>query len=200
MPKMRALSCPACGAPIAPGTRECPYCQRYLYEEPEETAAASLNDAPGAGNLADGGKLFQRLSEPHESAFTLSVPHGWLLDGGIVRADFARQAINAQFIEAKIDFTVKQDDRGTVAIRWCPEVKYCDMRYSMAGAFFPVGSSYQGMVVMPVMSAVDFLVRVAFPWAHPAASAVSVVGQRSEPLLVQAYRQRMAAFGSPSEL
>jgi hypothetical protein len=203
MPKMRVLSCPACGAPIAPGTQECPYCQRYLYEEPDLGRSPSGSD-PGEPQRdrrdPDGtysGVLLQRLAEPREGAFTISVPHGWQLDGGIIRVDFTQQAINAQFIEAKIDFSVKRDDQGTTAIRWCPEVKYCDMRYSLAGAFFPRGSSYQGMVVMPAMSAAEFLIQVAFPWAHPNATNAEVARQSPEPLLVEAYRKRAAAFGIP---
>ncbi|MCU0522638.1 MAG: zinc ribbon domain-containing protein [Anaerolineae bacterium] len=189
MSKVISPSCPACGAPIAPNAQQCPYCQRYVIIE-TEISAPQVGEEGHAGD-----RLFQRLAEPRERAFTLSVPHGWLLEGGIVRADFTRQIVNAQFIEAKIDFTVKKDAQGTIAIRWCPEVKYCDMRYSMVGAMFPFGSNYQGMIVMPVMSAADFLVRVAFPWAHPSASAVQLVEQRSEPLLVEAYRQRVATTG-----
>ena len=198
MPKVRVLSCPACGAPLERGARQCPYCRRHIWLQPDVAEGDAQGVASDTIDGMPGGCLFQRLSEPREHAFTLAVPHGWLLEGGIVRADLSRQAISAQAIEAKIDFAAKQDAQGSVAIRWCPEIKYCDMRTAMAGAFFPPGSRYQGMVVMPAMSAADFLTRVVFPWAHPNASAVSVVAQRSEPHLVQAYCRRAAAFGMPT--
>jgi hypothetical protein len=82
------------------------------------------------------------------------------------------QVIDAQSIEAKLDFTVKRDGIGSVLIRWCPEMKYCDLSTSPAGmmGMFPPGSNYQGMLVYPVMSAQEFLIQVVFPWAHPEAS------------------------------
>jgi hypothetical protein len=83
------------------------------------------------------------------------------MEGGISRADLMHQVIDAQSIEAKLDFTVKRDAAGSVLIRWCPEIKYCDMRMSPAGmmGMFPSGSNHQGMLVYPLMSAQDFLSR-----------------------------------------
>jgi hypothetical protein len=131
----------------------------------------------------------------------LSVPHGWLLEGGILRADLTRhvdrRVVDAQSIEAKLDLAVKRDAAGSVMIRWCPEIKYCDMRASPAGTmgFFPPGSAVQGMTVSPLMSAQDFLIHVVFPWAHPQARRAQVVARETQPLLCQRYRQRIAALG-----
>lgn len=142
---------------------------------------------------------FHRRTEPHEGAFSLSVPQGWQIEGGISRSDLMHQVIDAQSIEAKLDFTVKRDGIGSVLIRWCPEMKYCDLSTSPAGmmGMFPPGSNYQGMLVYPVMSAQEFLIQVVFPWAHPEAGQVQVVGQQSQPLLVQSFQRRMAALGLP---
>jgi hypothetical protein len=65
------------------------------------------------------------------------------------------QMVSAQTIKAKVDFALKADPSGTVMIRWCPEVKYCDPRQSPAGmmGMFPPGSSYGGMIVCPLMPA-----------------------------------------------
>jgi len=198
---MKALSCPACGAPIAPDETRCPYCQRYLQPEPnpeqEPRQHAGLSTHGSRANAF----TYQRRMEPNEGAFSLSVPYGWQIEGGILRADLMRQVIDAQSIEAKLDFTVKRDAAGSVLIRWCPEVKYCDVHTSPAGmmGFFPPGSNYQGMVVCPLMSAREFLLQTVFPWAHPEASQVQVVAQESQPLLVQNYRRRMAALGVPAQ-
>jgi len=197
MANVRSFSCPACGAPIPPDATRCGYCGRYLSME------SATDDTPEHLQTQDAVEtfdrwVFERRTEPRENAFTLSVPRGWLLEGGIIRADLAHQAPNVQAIEAKIDFTVKQDAQGDIAVRWCPEVKYCDLRHSMVSAMFPPGSSYQGMMVMPLMSAVDFLQHVVFPWAHPAASNVIVTATQREPLLVEGYRRRMTSMSLPA--
>jgi hypothetical protein len=65
--------------------------------------------------------------------------------------------------------------------------------------FFPPGSVYQGMTVSPVMSAVEFLLRVVFPWAHPEVRDVEVVAQEQMPLLCERYRRKMATLGLPAD-
>lgn len=194
---MKVSRCPACGAPVPPTTTRCAYCQSYLVPNAEEREQPST-----ASPSADvGGFTFIRQAEPNERAFTMALPYGWLMEGGISRADLTRQMIDAQSIQAKLDLTVKCDEAGTVALRWCPEMKYCDMRMSPAGmmGLFPTGSNYQGMIVSPVMSPQDFLAHVVFPWAHPAAEQVQVIDQRDEPALVEHYRQSMAALGLPTQ-
>jgi hypothetical protein len=74
------------------------------------------------------------------------------------------------------------------------------MRFSPAGmmGFFRPGSSYQGMLISPVMSPTDYLVRMVFPWAHPQAEQVQVAAKRPLPLLVQIYQEKMAALHLPT--
>jgi len=118
----------------------------YYIEEPMTTTP---------GNI-----IFQRKMEPTEGAFSVAVPQGWLIEGGIVRANHITQKISAQTIEAKVDASIKRDPSGSVMIRACPEIKYCDMRMSSVGrmGLFPPGSNYMGMIVWPVMPAQQFLV------------------------------------------
>lgn len=209
---MKTLKCPDCGASIAPDATRCPYCQQYFWVPRSGEAEQERARHQGQGPAAEGaspppgraeavvGAVFQRRTEPNEGAFSLSVPQGWLLEGGISRANLMHQVIDAQSIEAKLDFTVKRDPAGSVLIRWCPDVKYCDMRMSPAGmmGMFPPGSNYQGMIVSPLMSPQDFLTQVVFPWAHPQASQVEIVTRQNQPLLVQGYQSRMAALGVPT--
>jgi hypothetical protein len=203
----KTLKCPDCGAPISPHDEYCPYCHQYLQGQPSARGEVGQEPSPGESSLGSNAvgarsprPVFQRKMEPNEGAFTLSVPHGWLVEGGIMRANLMQGVIDAQSIEAKLDFTVKRDPAGSVLIRWCPEVKYCDMALSPAAmmGFFPPGSNYQGMLVCPVMTAQEFLIRTVFPWAHPQATQVQVVAQESLPLLVEGYRRRMAALGVPT--
>lgn len=183
---MQLLRCPACGAPVSPEATQCPYCQSYFRQE----------GAPSAAPNADfQGFTFERRAEPNEQAFTLAVPKGWLLEGGVIRANHMQQVVNVQTIAAKVDFAVKRDAAGTVMIRWVPEVKYCDTRMSPAAMFFPQGSSYNGMVVWPLMSGADFLVRLVFPWAHPQAQQGEVLRQQAQPAMVEHFKREAAKLG-----
>ncbi len=140
--------------------------------------------------------MFERVAEPREQAFTLLVPKGWQLRGGIVRVDPTRQGGPAQSIAAKVDFAVQNDADGSVMIYWPPDMLYFDARHSPAGqmGLFPPGSNYQGMTVWPVVPAIQFLHEVAFQSLHPQASGVQVEDQRNLPTLAQRYLQRVRAF------
>jgi hypothetical protein len=118
--------------------------------------------------------VFERKAEPREHSGTVLVPQGWLLEGGIYRADFSSQPVTSQNIEAKYDLTIKKDETGTVMMRAVPEMKYCDPRRLTYG-FFPVGSNYMGMFVYPILPPEQFLAQMMFPWAHPQASQVQML-------------------------
>lgn len=140
--------------------------------------------------------IFQRVAEPKENAFTLLIPKGWQIEGGILRINPLAQGGAAQSIAAKIDFAVKKDRQGSVMIRWLPDMLYFDARMSPAGqmGLFPPGSNYNGMTVYPLMPAQQFLAQIVFPFAHPQASDVQVVEQHSLPKLAHQYQQRVLAF------
>ncbi|MFC1639631.1 hypothetical protein ACFL3B_02585 [Gemmatimonadota bacterium] len=140
--------------------------------------------------------LFERVAEPREQAFTLLVPKGWQLRGGIVRVDPTRQGGPAQSIAAKIDFAVQSDGDGSVMIYWPPDMLYFDARHTPAGqmGLFQPGSNYQGMTVWPVLPAIQFLQELAFRSLHPQASGVQIEDQRNLLALAQRYLQRVRAF------
>ena len=146
------------------------------------------------------GLAFRRFPEPNEGAFTLLVPQGRLIEGGIMRANLMNQMVDAQSIEAKLDLVVKCDPAASVAIRWCPEIKYCNSRMGLAGmmGMFGVGTQRAGMISSPLLSAQDFLVHVVFPWAHPSAPQMEVVQRGSEPFLIDKCRRGMMALGLPA--
>jgi hypothetical protein len=143
--------------------------------------------------------IFQRKMEPTESAFSAAVPQGWLIEGGVVRANHMLQKVSAQTIEAKVDASIKRDPSGSVMIRACPEIKYCDMRMSPAGmmGLFQPGSNYMGMIVCPLMPAQQFLVQVVFPWAHPQASQAQLVETHPLPERAGQYQQMAVARRLP---
>ncbi len=132
---------------------------------------------------------FRRVAEPKENAFTLLVPHGWQVDGGILRISPLTQGGPAQSIAAKLDFIIKKDQVGTVMEHWLPEMSWYDPRRSYAGGMMSVGGNYMGMTVMPIMSAQDFLQQIIFPKYHPNATQVKITDSRGLPKLAQAFHQ-----------
>jgi hypothetical protein len=137
---------------------------------------------------------FRRAVEPRERAFTLLIPAGWRIEGGIVRVDPLAQGGPAQSIAAKVDFTIKKDSAGTVMERWLPDVAWFDARRSPAGqmGLMPMGSNYMGMTVMPLTSAANFLGQVIFPQYHRGARQIRIVESRQLPELSKAYH--LAAY------
>jgi hypothetical protein len=82
-----------------------------------------------------------------------------------------------QAIEAKIDMTVKMSAAGKVMFRLLPMFKYFDTRFSPEiGFLFPVGSSYNGMIVMPKPTVKDFIWKMLIPQLHPGATGIRFIG------------------------
>lgn len=140
---------------------------------------------------------YQRQLEPREKAFSFLAPHGWLVEGGVVRADLMHQIVSMQTIACKIDLTVKRDPAGTVMFRWAPTYVYVDTRHSPAAqmGFFPPGSNYMGAIVFPCVPATQFILQFMFPWAHPNVSQPRVVEQKNLPELARKVQERQARLG-----
>ena len=138
-------------------------------------------------------RIFERKNEPMENAFSILVPEGWKIKGGIYRVDPNTQGGPSQSIAAKLDFTVQKDEKGSAMIRWLPDVLYFDARSSPAGqmGLFPQGSNYQGMTVLNLLSSEDFILQVAFPYAHPSARNVNVVETKKLYDVSQNYSRRV---------
>ncbi len=134
---------------------------------------------------------FLRVAEPNEHAFTLLVPEGWHIAGGIYRVNPVVRGGAGQSIAAKLDFAVKKDRYGLVMLRWLPDMLYFDMSRSPAGqmSLFPPGSNYNGMTVYPIMPAEQFIRQIAFPYAHSTATRIKVVTQKKLPKLAQQFLQ-----------
>jgi hypothetical protein len=188
------LTCPSCNGKLEfkPGDPKitCSFCgNEFLLERGDEARKTTpLNNM-----------IFRRQSEPCEGAFSLQVPEGWSMVGGIQRANLMQGMLTAQAIEAKLDFAIKSDPAGSVMLHWVPEIKHVDPRLNpgaaMAGMF---SGNYSGMMVTPLMSPVDFLVRAVFPWAHRSATNMQVAHQQALPLLVENFKKRNAALGLPA--
>ncbi len=188
------LTCPSCNGKLEfkPGDAKvtCTYCgNEFLLDRRDQAKKTTpLNSL-----------IFRRQSEPREGAFSLQVPEGWLLEGGIERANLMQGIVTAQVIEAKLNFAVKSDSAGTVMLHWIPEVKHVDPRLNPGAAMAGMLSgNYSGMMVTPLMSPVDFLMKGVFPWAHRGATNVQVIQQQALPQLVDNYKKKNAALGIPA--
>jgi len=129
---------------------------------------------------------FVQVSEPNERAFTLSIPEGWIVEGGIFRINPMMSGTMAQSISAKLDMIVKSDVEGTKMVHFLPCFFYVDTRFSgMIGCMFQPGSVYNGMTVMPLPPARDFLWQLCVPQIHQSASNITFEGATDLPSLAQ---------------
>jgi len=129
---------------------------------------------------------FIQAFEPNEHAFTISIPEGWIIEGGIFRINPMMSGSMAQSISAKLDMTVKADYEGTKMVHFLPCYLYVDTRFSgMAGGLFQPGSNYNGMTVMYLPSARDFLWHLCVPQIHQGAGNVAFEGATDLPYLAQ---------------
>lgn len=118
------------------------------------------------------GMAFERKNEPKEQAFSIKVPRGWIMEGGIYRL-LAHQIggpLNAT--ESKCDLTLKSDSQGRVYFRILPDIVFAHP--NIGGGFFPVGSGYQGAEIKPFVDAPTFVKQV-FAQLHPGAQAVQTL-------------------------
>jgi hypothetical protein len=118
------------------------------------------------------GMFFQIRNEPREQAFTIKVPKGWLLEGGIFRllAHEIGGPLNAT--ESKCDLTLKSDSDGRVYFRFLPDIVYANP--NIGGGYFPVGSGYQGAEIKPFVDAPNFVIQV-FTYLHPHAKKLEIL-------------------------
>ncbi|NPU84784.1 MAG: hypothetical protein HPY65_09875 [Syntrophaceae bacterium] len=125
---------------------------------------------------------FTRVSEPREHAFTMLVPRGWIVEGGIFRVDPNRTGGTGNSIEAKCDIAVKSDAEGTVMLRRLPKINYAD------GPMLPPthgpGMNYNGMTVVRMPGWEDYLLYV-FSQTRAGATGARVVQKESLPKLAQ---------------
>ncbi len=131
---------------------------------------------------------FVRYTDATERAFTVLMPEGWKVKGGVIRVDPTKAGGPANSLEAKVDFSVHSDQQSTMAAYILPKYYFTTLAGSTVQSMYPEGSAYYGMEVVHVMDPVEFAVKKAFPYAHPNASQPQVTLQRDMPQLAQLYR------------
>ena len=132
--------------------------------------------------------LFKRISEPNEKAFTILVPDGWEVSGGIQRVNPVNSGA-ANAIEAKLDFQIKKKGSPSLKIHWLPDMYYYDSRMSPAAAMFPEGSNYNGMLVLNKRKASDFVYNNLIPYYHPQAVNIQVQNENNAEALEELFKK-----------
>lgn len=130
-----------------------------------ENAKCQANAAKGSGFS------FVRQNEPKEHAFTILVPTGWQMNGGMFRINAIQGGGPLNATEAKCDLTLK-NSQGDVYFRILPDIVYAYP--GIGGGFFPVGSNYQGAEIRPIADAPTY-VSALFSYLHPQAGAVKTL-------------------------
>ncbi len=156
-------------------------------------ARPSARGATSGGSARPSGNkpvtvVLRRQWEPRQKAFTVLVPAGWQVDGGLFSVDptAAGGALNS--IETKCDFTVKRDAAGTVMARWAPTYNFADFsrgpEFANLAGLFPPGAGYNGALVKP-MPTVGAYLSESFKLVRPEASDVSISQRGELPELAQ---------------
>jgi hypothetical protein len=144
--------------------------------------------AEGQGPRKPGTVVFRRQWEPRQKAFSVLVPEGWRVEGGMFSVDPGQAGGTLNSIDTKCDFAVKRDAEGTVMARWAPTYNFADFsqspEFANAAALFPPGAGYNGARVCPMPDPESFL-RDFFGRAHPRASEVKVVEKLPLPELIE---------------
>jgi hypothetical protein len=139
--------------------------------------------------------IFERINEPNEKAFSILKPAGWIAEGGIIRLDPTVMGGAGNSIEAKLDFTLKKDQAGTVMIHWLPDMYYADLRGSYAEGMFPAGSNYNGMTVIPKMPARQFATEGIIRWTRGNVSNLVIKENKPAPKVIEIIKQSDAYLG-----
>ncbi|HEX7597105.1 MAG TPA: hypothetical protein VF518_02760, partial [Polyangia bacterium] len=142
---------------------------------------------------AQGSHRFVRTAEPREHAFTLLVPKGWQVEGGIFRVNPMQAGGPANAMEAKCDLAVKSDGTGSTMIRFLPKMIYADG--PMVPGMFGPGSNYNGMQVV-AMPSVEGYLQWLLRTSRPQATGVKIVQYQDRRDLAQAIQKAAAPLNA----
>lgn|GEM_PF-626399 len=144
-------------------------------------------DAPGVPGREDR-RLFEPYTDRTEKAFSLLLPEGWSVAGGVARKSLVPQEGLSRLLEEELDFAVRSDAPGTAEMHWVSPTLYVDMRVAPVEGAFPPGAAYHGMTVFPYVAPGDFLLQTLFPELRPGATNLQVVEERALPALAASFR------------
>jgi hypothetical protein len=134
--------------------------------------------------------VFTRYIDRTEGAFLLLIPQGWQTSGGMVRVNpLTAQGGVGNATEAKINFAVLREPQGQVAVRWLPKINYAQPSPYNA----MLGGNWNGMPIVAMPRAADYLTRLVFPSLHPQARGMKVMEVTPRPDAVAGLQQMPVA-------
>jgi len=133
---------------------------------------------PNQANNPPVGIYYTRVFEPVEHAFTILVPKGWNMEGGIFRVNAATAGGPLNAIEAKCNLIIKNNEQAVIEFHILPDIVYAHP--GIGGGFFTVGSNYQGAEVRPITDAQTLLKNI-FHGLRPEATSVKVIELKQLP-------------------
>jgi hypothetical protein len=167
--------------PYRPGQRTDTAASRPAGTQPSKREALRGTSARSSGKKPVT-VVLRRQWEPRQKAFTVLVPVGWQVEGGLFSVDPTAAGGVLNSIETKCDFTVKRDAAGTVLARWAPTYNFVDFsrgpEFANLAGMFPPGAGYNGALVKPMPTVEEYLSE-GFKQVRPQATGVSI-SQRSE--------------------
>ena len=132
--------------------------------------------------------VLRRQWEPKQKAFTVLVPDGWRIEGGLFSIDPTAGGGTLNAIESKCDLSIKRDEAGTVMCRWGPAYNYADFskapEFANLAALFPVGRVYNGAQVKGLLTPEEYLVE-GFKLVRPKAAGAKISERHELPELVE---------------
>ncbi len=132
------------------------------------------------------GFAFARYVDRTEGAFVLLVPKGWKTKGGMVRVNPLTAAGGVgNATGAKIDFAVLREPEGRVYIRWLPAINYAQPSPGNS----MLGGNWNGMPIVAMPKASDYITRMLFPALHPNAQNPKVLKVEARPDVVASLQQ-----------
>jgi hypothetical protein len=153
-------------------------------------APAGKPAAKPAAKVPAGIVRFTRYFDRSEGAFFVLVPKGWQTVGGMVRVNALQaQGGAGNATDAKIDFAVAKDSSGKVQIRWLPKINYAQP----TPANSMLGGNWNGMPIVAMPRAVDFLGKMLFPYLHPNAADAKALEAKQRPDIVASVSQMPSA-------
>lgn len=173
---------------------------------PARTSEKSFDikaDVPATGKLPMK-IVLRRQWEPQQRAFTVLVPDGWKIEGGLYGVDPAKVGGTLNSVETKCDLAVKRDAAGTVMVRWGPSYNFAEFPPgSTLAGLFPAGRYYNGALVKPLPSLEGYL-NEALEYVRPKARDVKIVQRIDLPEVVDILKSlskgvndQMAQLGKP---
>ena len=151
-----------------------------------------LENKPLEEQYSDG---FNQAEEPNEKAFSFLVPENWLISGGITRVSSNLSDAKDDRHEAKLYLKLTSPDAKST-LCWLPNNNYFDPEKSRKAKNKQAEKNTCNYPEMSLLSPADFGIQIAFPFAHPHASELKIIGNKKLEKVAKEY-QLLSALTSP---